>query len=403
MISSGGQDLSGLEVCVARRTVRFAGRESRLPDLSFLLLRLLGERAPEPVPFAEIEERVWNAQVSRETIKQRAKMLRDSLAELGLRDGVESARNVGYRLTRPLGTFERPVAAEPWWRARRARFAAAGLAACAGALILYLVEAGGSAAGSPRTLAVRSNPAATTAQASAAWEGARRLLVRDLSRLPGLAVVADDGTGRTTDLVVEMERIQLQGRETLALELVETDTGVLLWAETYPLNEGSWDRAVSHFVADIHAQVEALGMRLGQDGFPQQPRRAQELYLAASSLARSDDEADLKAARARLDTALAMRPSFALARSLRARVDARLVIRHGHDPALARHALAEARSLVEAHPDVPEFRRALATAQIATGDLPEALRNLETAQRDMPFLRRDMLALQRRMELEGGR
>ena len=188
----------------------------------------------------------------------------------------------------------------------------------------------------------------------------------------------------------------------MALELVETDTGIVLWAESYPLNEASWDRAVTHFVANIHAQVETLGMRLGQDGFPQQPRKVQALYLSASSLARSDAEADLLAARARLETVLSTRPNFALARALRARIDARLAMGHGHGPLLAQRALGEARSLVDAHPDVAEFRRTLATAQMAVGDLPEALRNLEIAQRDMPFLRRDVLAVKQRLELEGG-
>jgi DNA-binding winged helix-turn-helix (wHTH) protein len=403
MTSTENMDAAALEICIARRTARFAGREMKLPDLSFRLLRLLGERAPEPVAFAEIEQGVWGAQVSRETIKQRVKMLRDSLAGLGLRGGVESARNVGYRLTRPLGMYGRPVEAVPWWRGRLVRLAAAGLTACAGAVVLYFVQAGEEAAAGPLTLSILSNPAAASAQSSTpAWEGARRLLIRDLSRLSGLAVVSGDGDGRPTDLVVEMERIPLDGRETMALELLETDTGVVLWAETYPFTEASWDRAVSHFVANIHAQIEMLGLRLGQDGFPHQPRKVQELYLSASSLARSDTEADLLAARMRLKSALAMRPNFALARALRARIDARLAMGFGHGPQLADRALAESRLLVEAHPDVPEFRRALATAQIATGDLPEALQNLEIAQRDMPFLRRDVLALKQRIELEGG-
>ncbi|PZO04871.1 MAG: hypothetical protein DCF29_09685 [Alphaproteobacteria bacterium] len=402
MTSIDAEHAAVVEICIARRTVRFAERETKLPDLSFRLLRLLGERAPEPVAFAEIEQAVWGAQVSRETIKQRVKMLRDSLASLGLSGGVASAHNVGYRLTRPLGFYERPVKAAPWWRGRRGRFVAAGLAACVGALVLYMVQLGGKDTG-PLTLAVHSTADDTRMPSSVpAMEGARLLLIRDLSRLSGLAVVSGDSDGRPTDLIVEMERITLDGRETMALQLVETDTGIVLWAETYPADEASWDRAVSHFVANIHAQIEMLGLRLGQDGFPQQPPNVQALYLSASSLARSDAEADLLAARSRVEAALEMQPTFALARALRARIDARLTMHHGHDPAAALRALAEAESLVEAHPDVPEFRRTLATAQIATGDLKEGLQNLEIAQRNMPFLRRDILALQRRMDVERG-
>ena len=403
MISSGPDGAGGLEVCIARRTVRYAGRETRLPDLSFRLLHLLGERAPEPVSFAEIEQGVWGAQVSRETIKQRVKMLRDSLAALGLQGGVDSTRSVGYRLTRQLGIYESGVPAESWRRARRLWLAAAGVgaAACAGFLALYVVHGAGDGAARPMTISV-SSESVPAPDSMPAWDGARRLLVRDLSRLSGLVVVASDASGPATDLVVEMERLPLNGHEILALELVETASGVVLWAEIYPLNEGSWDRAVSHFVADIHAQIEGLGLQLGRDGFPQQPRQVQALYLEASSLARTDEEADLMAARARLESALERRPTFALARALRASIDARLVMAHGHDPASAHRALAEARMLVEAYPEVPEFRHALSTTQLATGDLPGALRNLEIAQRDMPFLRRDVLALQRRIELARG-
>lgn len=402
MTSTASEHSTVLEICIARRTVRFAGRETRLPDLSFRLLRLLGERAPEPVAFAEIEQSVWGAQVSRETIKQRIKMLRDNLASLGLSGGVASAHNVGYRLTRPLGFYEGSDKAAPWWRGRRFQWAAAGLTACVGALVIYIVQPGREEAG-PLTLSVLSTAEGTSAPPSAAeWEGARRLLIRDLSRLPGLAVVSSDGDGRPTDLVVEMARIPLDGRETMALELVETDTGVVLWAETYPFNGSSWDRAVSHFVANIHPQIEALGLRLGPDGFPQQPREVQRLYLSASSLERSGAEADLLTARSRLETALEMQPKFALARALRARINARLSMDHGHGPQLADRALGEARSLVEAYPDVPEFRRTLATTQIANGDLNEALQNLELAQRSMPFLRRDIAVLKRRMEGESG-
>ena len=281
--------------------------------------------------------------------------------------------------------------------------AAASLTVCAGAIIFYLVQPARWAAAEPLTLSVLSNPATASAQSSTpAWEGARRVLIRDLSRLSGLAVVSSDGSEQPTDLVVEMERIPLAGREMMALELKETGSGLVLWAENYPLNETSWDNSVSHFVANTHSQIEALGLKLGQDGFPQQPKKVQALFLSATSLARSDAEADLLAARARLDAALAMRPTFALARALRARIDARLTMEHGHDLALARRALAEARSLVDAYPEVPEFRRTLATAQIAAGDLQEGLGNLEIAQRNMPFLRRDILVLKHRMEAERG-
>lgn len=395
-VTSGGR----LEICDARRAVRFEGREARLPDLSFRLLRLLGERAPEPVSFAEIEAQVWNARVSRETIKQRAKMLRDSLAGIGLADGVESARNVGYRLTRPLGTYAASTPKARSWRSRGVVLTATGLAA--GVIVggIVLLQAGAGVGPDSLMVAVRNEAGAPPPGTAPEWDSARHLLIRDLSRLQGVKVVSDTPTAQPADLAVAMRPIVADGRETLALELVEVDSGVVLWAESYPRQEAGWDRAVSHFVARTHGELEMLGPRLGQEGFARQPRRARTLYLAAASLARSGAAADLRAAAARLDTALTLRPRFAEARALRAEVNARLVTEYGDPPAQARAALEDTRALVADYPDVPEFRRALAMAQIASGDLRGALDSLEIARREMPFLRRDILALERRIAAE---
>lgn len=387
-----------LEVCDATRTVRCGGREVKLADLSFRLLRSLGERAPEPVSFAEIEQRVWGARVSRETVKQRAKMLRDGLAAVGMRDGIQAVRSVGYRLTTSLGAYEKVRPSAPFWEAGRVQFAIAVAVMCAVVLLLVLPHFGGAAAARPLTISIRSEAAVDASTSAEALDGARRLLVRDLSRLSGLTVVHDAVDG-PTDLVVGMRGIALPGGEALALELVEADTGLVLWAETYPLKDGAWDRAVSHFVSAIHAQLEVLVLPRSESGFSGRPTKAKELYLAASELARNGDEASLRAARERLRSILETWPQFALARALRVRIDSQLVVRHGVDRSVAHAALTEAQSLVAAHPEMPEYRRALAAAQIATGDLDGALQNLRTAQRRLPFLRRDILALERQIGL----
>jgi len=369
--------------------------------LSFRLLRLLSERAPEPVSFDEIERVVWAAHVSRETIKQRVKILRDSLEGLGVTNGgIESARNVGYRLTQTLTQYEPPVSGKPPSAVRRFWAPAVGLAACLCAVLVYLFLSGQHAAAKPLSLSVHSIVAQPRPPA---WDAARQTLIGELSRMSNLVVVAADDGQRETDLVVEMDRIPDGPYETLALELIETETGARLWAETYGLDQDGYDKPISIFVADVHEQVVALGLRPGQDITPDKANRARQLYLSASSLARSGKEADLLAARARLDSALSLRPTFAIARSLRARIDARLVIDHGRDQRLALQALGEAQSLVDAHPDVPEFRRTLATVQIARGALAEALENLEAAERNMPFLRPDIAALRRQMDLQPGR
>lgn len=390
-----------LEICVARQTVRCRGKEIRLPDLSFRLLRLLSERAPEPVSFAEIERGVWNAHTSRETIKQRAKMLRDVLAELGVADGgVQSARNVGYRLTRALDAYEpsHGVAAP----SKTARIMAIAMVLTVGLCVLavYLARSGDQTAATAVVFSVRSDAENAPQSRLPAWTDARQVLATGLSKMANVRVVAS-GRGPPADLLVTMDRVPDGASEDLALELLEAETGVLLWSETYGLDQDGYDKPISDFVANVHKQVAALGLRpQAQDLASDEWRRAWRLYVSASSGAKSDNEADLVAARSRLDAALRLRPGFALARSLRARIDAGLVIGYGRDRGVALRALAEVQSLVDANPDIPEFRRSLAATQIAVGDLPAALDNLERAQRNLPFLRSEVMALRRRLGLE---
>jgi len=399
MVKPGQNSAGQPDICVAKQTARLAGREIKLPDLSFRLLLLLSERAPEPASFDEIERVVWAAHVSRETIKQRVKMLRDSLEELGVHaGGIESARNVGYRLTRSLTQYEPPVDGKTESAIRRFRAWTVGLAVCLSGVFVYSVLSEQSVSATPLSLSVvRNAPAIGGQPRSPAWDAAYEMLARELSRLSNLAVVAADDGQRETDLMVGMDRLPAGPYETLSLELIETETGTILWAETYDLDQAGYGKPISAFVADVHKQIVALGLQPGQEIPATKVNRAGQLYRSAASLARSAKEADLLAARAQLDASLDMRPTLAIARSLRARINARLVIEHGHDQQRALQALNEAWALVDAHPDVPEFRRTLATAQIARGTLAEALANLEYAERHMPFLRADVAALRRQI------
>lgn len=355
------------ELCGPAQTVRWAGREIKLPDLSFRLLQLLSERAPDPVSFDEIERQVW-AHVSRETIKQRAKLLRDSLDELSIPGGgVESVRSVGYRLVRAFPAYDpKAQATAPGGRRRL------WLAAVAGAVCLCIAFGASlfSKAESPPLsllVSVHGNaPAVVTEFPLSAWDAAYQTLIKSLSRMSAIVVIADDGQ-QMADLVVAMDSIPDGPFETLSLTLIERQTGTLFWAERVGLDQDGYDKPIAAFVADVHRQIVALGLQPGPDIDPDQANQARQHYLRASSLAKTDTVADLLAARAQLDTALDLRPTYAIARSLRARINARLVTNHRQDRRLALQALDEAQSLADAHPDVPEFQRTLAAAQVATG------------------------------------
>jgi len=104
-----GYRFEDLSLDLPARTLRRGDALIDLPPLSFSLLVLLVERAPEVVPHDEIAERVWPGRlVSPETLTQRVKLLRQSLGDDARNPRyVGLVRGEGYRLlcaTRPVAS-----------------------------------------------------------------------------------------------------------------------------------------------------------------------------------------------------------------------------------------------------------------------------------------------------------
>lgn len=356
-----------MELHPAKRTIRFAGRSTKVPELTFRLLALLATRAPAIVPFAEIEAKVWASQVSRETLKQRAKLLRDALTAIGApADAIEAVRNEGYRLNLPtMDPISTPArAVNPLIAAMLALGA-----------IMLLPSLAGDRAVQPLSLVIESRSAA---------EPLRRALIRDLARIDTLAVI--DAPAARGDLVVS---INIESDASASFSMRDGRSGAVLLAEVYPAQEDGYGRAVSHFANYVHERTQALALSNSL------PRDLLTLFAEAASMQRSGDEASLLLARAKLRSVLSRRPDFLVARALLARTEADLALRFGHPaPDAARD---EAGRLVAAHPDVPEFRYALARTELAAGNLGAALDQMRVAARDLPFLRRDVQELERRI------
>lgn len=357
----------GLRLDEANRSVSFGGRSAVAPELTFRLLRLLLSRTPEIVPFAEIEAEVWGAQVSRETLKQRAKLLRDALTGIGVRpDVLEAVRNEGYRL-KAISTHRTPRAPQP--------LVAAVLALVAIATLPVL-----------GTSRVNTAPLSLAVEGDASAGAIRRALIRDLSRFDAIQVI--DGSSDASDLVV---RVALEADARASLQLQDSQSGAVLLAEAYNLGPNGYDGAVSHFSAYVHERLQVLAAR------PALSAAQLALFGDAARLVRGGDEAALLLARDKLRVLTTQRPSFLLAQALLARTDADLTLLFRHPLALALAARTHAADLVAAHPDVPEFRYTLARAELACGDVAAALEQMRFAERGMPFLRRDVLALERRL------
>lgn len=388
-----------LELCVRSRSVRYAGRETKLPDLSFRLLQVLSMQAPEEVRFEEIERAVWGAHVTRETLKQRAKLLRDALSGLGLpEEAISAARSVGYRLTVPTREYDAaaPGNVHGWFRGPRALAAAGGLAA---AICVTALMVTGLWRASPDALqiAVVEAPGSADVRAGDAINLSRDL-ANYLAGVEGIDVLAAEAPdGRTSDLIVDYGLTGSGDDARLFLRLVDAHSGLILSAEDYAYDAQDNERSIAHFANLIHSNVKTLSLRLGRNGQAPQPRAARREYESILGLIRGADSRDLAVAYDRLGVLVKKRPTFALARALRVRVAADLVLRHGQDKQLAERAVIDARTLVEAHPFAADFRYALARALLATGEEAEALVNLNAAARDLPFLERDILVLERQM------
>ncbi len=399
MASNDRHTHGSLDLCIRTRTVRFAGREAKLPDLSFRLLQTLGAHAPEEVRFEDIERAVWGASVTRETVKQRAKLLRDALSGLGLpEEAISAARSVGYRLTVPTGEYDAAAPGRVRGRYRSfGAFAAAGgfaIAMCAAALV-----AGGLWREPPSALQIAIVQMPSTADVRAQDTiNVSRDLANYLAGVEGIDVLAAAAPGgRASDLIVDYALTGRSADARLSLRLIDAHSGLILWAEDYPFDPEDYERSLAHFASHVHANARTLSLRLGRNGQAQQPLAAREEYESILGLIPGADAQDLRVAHSRLGLLVEQRPAFALARALRVRVAADLVLRHGHDRQLAVRAVADARALVEAYPFAADFRYALARAQLAAGNEAEALTNLNAAARDLPFLKRDILVLERQM------
>lgn len=382
-----------LRICRRRRVAIVGHREARLPDLSFRLLLLLADRAPEPVAYAEIEQAVWGASVTRDTMKQRVKLLRDSLAAIGAPgDAIEAVRNEGYRTKLRIGILDPEARRSPW----RLVAALVLVATIVAATIVWTRRPAGPV---PVTIAVESGGAPRGID-GVTWNGVRGALVRDLSKIEGVRVLdrtAPAGSDAQADLRATLALVPADTGHRLSIQLVDDQSRAVFYAENYEYRPGSYERALRHFVNNAYPGIAALSPELGKAGFGQQDATIRSSYLRALALWRTGDLRSLNAARQLLQTLTRHRPDYLPAASLLARVKADLVLRHGADARLAREAALEADRLVAAHPGIGDFRFTLARAKMALGQPREALNDMRIAQQTMPFIARDVQALEQEL------
>lgn len=375
-----------LRLHLQERKVEYDGRKLVLGELSFKLLSLLAEQAPSTVSFECIEKEVWAASVTRETVKQRVKLLRDDLSRIGLPSGaIEAMRNSGYRLTI---SAQQP----PGNRASLWALGAFAVLLSVGAAVLMLISVNGNS--QMLTLAIKDE-AVSRRSYGAEWIGIRQTLTRDLTRLDGVMVL-DSSAGKAdrSDLLVTLTPYRQGNENRYSVQLIDTRTAFVLWAENYGISATANDRAGKHAANYIQSYVAALGGDLGTAGYPAQSPEVQQSYMIALKYWRRGDEANLLSAQTRLRNVVEAAPGFELATSLLARVESDLVLRHGYSRNLAMRGKSIMQELLRKHPDFADFRYSMARAMLALGDREGALAELRRAEPSMPFLIRDIRAIE---------
>ena len=171
-------EVADLSIDVGAMRVWQRGGELRLPPLSFELLLLLVRRAPDVVTRDECMATIWRGVVvGPETLKQRVKLLRETLGDSSRRPiYIETVRGRGYRLVPPvLCKDDNP---DDWQSRLRSRLRgllgnghqgndrSAGALALGGVLLMIVLSTGRSE--SPPVVADSIAPALLSAEASAA-------------------------------------------------------------------------------------------------------------------------------------------------------------------------------------------------------------------------------------------
>lgn len=370
--------------------VRYGARRSQPGELSFKLLAVLAEHAPHTVGYDTIAQNVWGSEVTRETLKQRVKLLRDELREIGAPDSaIQAVRNTGYRFTLDVDNSPERRARHRW------ALVVAAILVTGATLLVWRGGNAGEVQSGELTIAVAIPEG--EGSPTAARRSLRDRLIAELSALDEVRVIDDllADTGSRGELVADIDLHQTPGDARLTVKLADNRSGIVLWAQTYRYEPDRVDAIMSHAANNIHAFSATLGGALGAGGYRAQTASVRDSYIRALRASRSGEEDRLLATRRRLRAILADAPDFLLARSLFHRVNADLVIRHGYAHLLAERGERTLERALRDHPDFADFHYSMARIQLALGHTERALEEVRRAQVSMPFLARDIQALER--------
>ncbi len=387
-----------------RREAFWAGAPVELPELSFQFLASLASRGAQPTTYDDLTKDVWSGQtVSQDTIKQRARLVREALAKAGAgKDVIQTIRGVGYRLVFP----------EPQSRAAPAptRLIVGGLLLALFAVAALLVFRPPSSSAEPVIAVMPLSVIGEQAEPGLA-DTVDAELLSALGRLQGMRLVSGQTMAalsnvRARDIHDETKAsVLVEGSfrtedDTNIIDLrgVEAKSEIVVWSSRYSTDPsappGAERRIAQHasrYLQDAALMTQLADARIG--GSRNVAARMDFLNSLAPFYA--GDEDNLLKARELLIAATEKDENFAAAQARLAEAYARLALRFDDESAAA-PAMKHAEVALSQMPDSALAHYSYGLALFAAGEKGRALEELSIAAETLPFAERDLIAVQNR-------
>ena len=361
-------DFADLRIDVGRRIVSRGKNEIPLPKLSFDLLLMLLQRAPNVVSIDDFMQQVWlGLVVSPETVSQRVKLLRDALGDDPHNAKyVAGVRGLGYRVIPPVSRMAKggaemlsaspanaPDASAAADRQRRSLavlpFKPLGRLDCHESLALGMTNALLMRLGSLRNLTVRP------------LSSVRRYESPEQDPIAA-------GRELAVDCVLDGSIQTSSERMRISVRLIDVGSGRQLWADRF--DQGLTDifaiqdAIAERVAADLVEELSSGDRRLLHQR-PTDNAQAYQLYVTGWSGLTRPSGASLANALPYLEQAVARDPRFALAYACLADCYAVLSVFGGGAPrALFPKALAAATRALELDPELAEAHAELGHIQM---------------------------------------
>ena len=343
---------SDLELDAGRRQLSRDGVPVKLTKLSFNVLQVLVEAAPNLVTHDELIDKVWgsNRVVSPENLSQRIMMLRQSLGDDAQQPVyIEGLRGQGFRLIPPVESklaadlhSKSSVSAPPnqsRWPANRLGWFISVAVILLGAALVWLSQgdsyqrqtagSGGSLSSSVAVLPFANlspNP-----ENSFYAAGIHEEVLNQLAKLTSLRVISRTSMLRyentrdsipaiarelDVDSVIEGSVRYANNRIRVTIQLVDGGSDEHLWSETYDRELKNIFEIESDIARDVAVALRQMVTDEDIARLKKPPTRnldAYAHYMQGRQAVVYRDEKELKAARAHFQAATELDPDFALA------------------------------------------------------------------------------------------